>query len=46
MPPCHGGGRGFEPRPLRHLLLNFSFFIFVFLNLMQNFYKNILLNNM
>ncbi len=19
MPPCHGGGRGFEPRPLRHL---------------------------
>ena len=20
MPPCHGGGRGFEPRPLRHLL--------------------------
>ena len=28
MPPCHGGGRGFEPRPLRHfliLLLNFYF---------------------
>ncbi len=20
MPPCHGGGRGFEPRPLRHLV--------------------------
>ena len=19
MPPCHGGGRGFEPRPDRHL---------------------------
>ncbi len=23
MPPCHGGGRGFEPRPLRHLFFNF-----------------------
>ena len=23
MPPCHGGGRGFEPRPLRHLFSTF-----------------------
>lgn len=22
-PPCHGGGCGFEPRQLRHLILNY-----------------------
>ena len=32
MPPCHGGGRGFEPRPLRHLLnLRLRFLILFFL---------------
>ena len=35
MPPCHGGGRGFESRPVRKKLSNFeSFFVYTRLTLL------------
>ena len=48
MPPCHGGGRGFESRPARKKSLNLKLRLFLFMaffvyiiqsNLDQSYYK-------